>query len=367
MTRVQRKADWRLKALLFLIALFGVGSLCIGLFLIPPGYLLLILHDRVFGQDFSSQKAIMTVDGADARIKGLPVAGGVGYFFGRLPSGPHHVRWTVDGYVPGDLPVVVAPWPNVPQTRIEAALKPDFGRLRIVGTDAVTGKVLTVPLEATLDARAGNSKGSEVLFPFATKGSHKVTVSAKGYCANTKDVVITPGSVAQVEMALSPQLKPDEVARFILNWDQGPDDVDAHVVAKLEGDLKEEHVYWSRKNFAKEGQDVVFLDIDMQHPGGFETVTIRKGFSGTFQYHLVNYSLLNAKRNHDPLPPALGDANAQIKLYTESDCNPRVFTVPRTCTKAVWQLVSIDVTQDGSVTVRPENQCVDAPRGQQLK
>lgn len=365
MSLTLRKGDWKPSAMLVAAALVGVAPLLLGLFLVPPGHLVLHLRDRVFGVDITGRQALVSLDGREVTLSPRPLGAAAVFDFGAVPSGPHQLQWAVEGYAGGGQAVSVAPRARVNATIVEANLMPEFGSLTVKGVDAVTNRGLAAPIEATLAGVQGTASGNSALFPEVARGQHGVKAWARGYCPESATVTVAAGQTTTATMALSPAIAPDEVARFVLQWDQGPGDIDAHVFILASGEKTERHVFWDAKSTEKNGLPMATLDVDRRQPGGFETVTVRKGFSGRFRYQVVNYSLLETRHRKQPLPPRLSASGAQVRLYVSGDCKPRVFTVPASCEDLEWFVVELAVDAAGLVTVTPENQCVPGPpRGQ---
>ena len=364
MNMPSRPRDWRLTAILLLVALPGLAGLLIGLFLEAPGHLELVMRDGVFDFPLAGRRTVLLFDGREGIYTPKPQGDGAAIALGAVPAGPHLFQWRVDGYEPGEQRITVEPWTRVPLTRIEATLRPQFGRIAVNAVNARTNERIAVPVTVTMDG-AEEQTGSGVVSLLAPPGKHSLSARADGYCPAQKTATVAAMETAKASIPLPPNLGPDEVARIVLLWDVPPEDIDAHVLIKLDGEKAERHVYWKAMDTEKNERPVTALDVDMRHPGGFETVTIKKGFPGHYRYAVENFSLLLARANHRPEPANLTHSGATVRLYLKGSCDPQVFTVPSGCDDLEWMVMELAVDAAGNVTVNPENRCLKGPRGRQ--
>jgi uncharacterized protein YfaP (DUF2135 family) len=361
-----REKDRRLTGLLVLFAVFGVGALLIGLFLVPPGHLVLVLRDGVFGLSLEHRRTTITLDDISLTLVPRPMGNGDAYDLGRIVSGPHRLRWHVAGYAEGEQTVRVDSIVTTPRTVVQADVRPEFGMAAVHGLDTTTGQAVRGTLAATMDGSEGKASGIAVLFTDLPPGQHAFQAAAAGYCPDSGSATIRIGEKTDASIYLTPTLGPDELARFVLTWDHLPADVDSHLFVKLDGAKDERHVFWKGKSIVKDGKVIATLDVDRRQPGGVETLTIKKGFAGRFRYQVVNYSLLEALRNKQPQPPSLPASKASVRFYDNDGCHPAIFTVPGACTDIGWTVLDIVVDASGAKNVTTINQCIHTVDGQKF-
>lgn len=366
MSQALRPRDWRLSAIVLLVSLPGLASLVIGLFLVPPGYVLLVLRDPVFGLPLAERRMVIGLDGQEVAVRPRSLDTGVAVALGPMAAGPHRLQWTVAGYDRGERGITVESMVKVPQTRVEALLRPDFGQVELQTVDAVTNRPLPVPVAAAVADVQGKSSGSTVIFHEVPRGTHPIKASATGYCPESGSVTVAAGEIAKPSLVLVPTIGADEAVRCVLQWNKGPDDIDAHLHIRLDDESSDRNIFFKAKETKKGDRLVAGLDIDMLHPGGMETITIKKGFPGQYRYAVENFSVLHARATHQPLPPNLAASEAQVRVYVSGDCTPHVYSVPTGCDETEWVVVDMTVDAAGVVTFRPENRCVQAQSGQKV-
>jgi len=345
-----RQKDWRLTAVLLLVGLLGLIPLSVGFFVEQPGHLTVIFRDTVFQTDITTRRSVLAIDGRVISASVRASKEGAAFDLGTVPASAHSVRWEIDGFGKGERTVTVYPM-REGESSLVIDLKPQFGRVEVQGTDAVTNERLTVPAEVNLGAGRQEMRSATILFADVSPGLHTVRMQAEGYCPEERTVSVSAGETAKASVALSPSLGRDEAARIILEWNHAPDDLDAHVYINLADEKSERHVYWNAMQSDKGGQRVVSLDVDKRTPGGFETVTIRQGFPGQYTYMIHNYSLWRAMRIKGPLPPNMAAADPRVRLYVSGDCKPRVFQLPAFHNDLGWMVVELIVDENGFISV----------------
>jgi len=359
-----RPVTWGIRAFLLLMVLMGGACLALPFFLTPPGYLVLIVHDRVFGSDILSHRAVISVGGLPAVVTPKPVKGGAMYDLGMVPSGDRVLSWDIEGYAKGERALNVSPMAIVPVTSLEADLQPVFGQVKLRVVDAVTNMALASDVEVRLDGIQVKSSGLTIPFTEIPAGEHGLSAKAVGYCPVNGKVKVLAGKTVEVTLPLSRELAPDEAARFVLQWTQDPEDIDAHLFVDFEGDKKQQHVYFKNTSVTKRSLTAATLDVDMRQPGGMETVTIKMGNPGKFEYLVHNYSRFLAISNKKTLPRGLSESKAEVRLYVAGECDPMVFPVPVDCDELVWAVAVVEVGVDGKLTVTSENKSFVKPKWQ---
>jgi hypothetical protein len=347
-----RQRDWKFTAVLLLIGLIGLAPLTIGFFVEQPGRLVVIFRDPVFSTDLTGRKCVLSLDGKI--VTGTlqrSREGGLGVFdLGLMDAAFHTVQWDVQGFSKGGRSVEVLPKRIQMESRLAVDLKPEFGRVEVQGLNAVTKENLTTRAVVRLGDGKGELKDGTVMFTDVPPGRHTVYLQADGYCEAERMIKVAAAETATTFVALSPSMNQKEVARIILDWKQAPDDLDAHLLINLAGEKTRHHVFYKAKQSDRNGRRVASLDVDMRVTGGFETITIEKGFKGRFVYVVHNYSEWDAMVHRRTLPPHMANAEPRVRLYL-GDCNPRVFGVPESQTGLEWTVLEIEVDENGLVSV----------------
>ncbi len=351
MTQTLRKKDWRLTALLILVALVGLVPLGAGFFVEQPGRLVVLFRDNVFQSDIAPRQSTLTLDGKVIPASIRVSEKGAVFDLGRVAASSHTVGWTIEGFAKGEGAVTVLPTSVQPESTMIVDLRPEFGRVEVRGADATTNRVLAAPSLVILGADRKQMGSGVVLFSDVPPGVHKVHLQADGYCPDEQTVRVSAAETTQVTLTLSPSLDDDEAARIILEWNNAPEDLDGHLVVHLADEKTIRHICWYAMKSDKGGRPIASLDVDMRKPGGFETITVRKGFSGSYVYLVSNYSRRKAQHAKLPLPPNMDAADPNVRLYVNGDCKPRTFRLPASHNDLEWMVVELTVNNDGFISV----------------
>ncbi|MGZ5444202.1 MAG: hypothetical protein ACXW5U_20435 [Thermoanaerobaculia bacterium] len=328
--------DRRAVVLLSLLVVIGMGLLAIPWFLTPPAYLDLALRDSVFGADLSRMQVTVT-DEATGKAMTTAVHR-IGNTFvariGRINSGKSAYRAQVPGYKPGRARIDAAALQNV---REPVDLHPTFGRLEISPVNATRRDE---PVAATVKegARIVTPEPQRTVIVDLPPGKHRLTADAAGFCPSDREFEVHEGKVTKSVLPLSPDLKEDEIARFVLGWRNEPRDLDSHFRKDdAVGFPHPAHLYWRQKT-ATFGNGDVFarLDVDELYPGRYETVTVRANAVGEYKYFVHLFSGLGK----------IDDAEAIVQVYTRG-CKVRTFTPPPQCTHTIWYVVGVRSRADG--------------------
>lgn len=339
----------RAAGLLVVMILAGAGLLIIPWLLTPPAYLDLQVRDPVFGSDLSKYQVTVT-DGETGKTRSVPVqriGGGFLARIGRINSGKGVYTARIDGYKPGTARVQAA---ALQQVRVPVDLTPAFGRLELSIVDATsTGN----PVAATVKegARGVTTEPQPTLTLDLPPGTHRFSGTASGFCESNRDVEIHEGKVTKAALPMSPDLKGDEIARFVLGWRNEPRDLDTHFrKADAVGFPHPAHVFFAHKTgFLPNGTSFARLDVDELYPGAYETLTVRDTAVGDFVYFVHVYQGTGTIR----------DAGATVQVYTRG-CQVRTFVPPANCGFRVWTMANLHYA-NGRVDLTDVQQC--SPEG----
>lgn len=335
----------RAAGLLVVMILAGAGLLVIPWFLTPPAYLDLQVRDPVFGSDLSKYQVTVT-DNETGKTRSVPVQRSGGGFLariGRINSGKGMYTARIDGYKPGTARVQAA---ALQQVRVPVDLAPAFGRLELSMVNATsTGN----PVAATVKegSRSVTTEPQRTLTLDLPPGTHRFSAEASGFCESNREYEIHEGKVTKAALPLSPDLKGDEIARFVLGWRSEPRDLDTHFrKSDAVGFPHPAHVFFGHKTgVLPNNVSFARLDVDELYPGAYETLTVRDSAAGDFVYFVHAYQGTGM----------VGDAGATVQLYTRG-CQVKTFTPPSNCGFRVWTVTNLRYA-NGRVETTDVQQC----------
>ncbi|PYQ27551.1 MAG: hypothetical protein DMF56_19410 [Acidobacteria bacterium] len=325
--------------------LAGIGLLAIPWFLTPPAYLDLALRDAVFASDLSKHRVTVTDDQTGKTMSAAVqrIGGGFVARLGRINSGSGVYTARIDGYKPGTARVQAA---ALQQVRVPVDLTPAFGRLELSIVDATsTGN----PVAATVNegSRGVTSEPQRTLTLDLPPGTHRFSATAAGFCESNREFEIREGKVTKAALPMSPDLKDDEIARFVLGWRNEPRDLDTHF-RKMDavGFPHPAHVFFGHKiGVLPNNVSFARLDVDELYPGAYETLTVRNSAVGDFVYFVHAYQGTGM----------IGDAGATVQVYTRG-CQVKTFSPPSNCGFRVWTVANLHYG-NGRVETTDVQQC----------
>jgi hypothetical protein len=337
--------DRRAVVLLSFLIVVGMAMLAIPWLLTPPAYLDIALRDAAFGSDLSKYQVTVT-DETTGKSLMAPIRSIGGAFIariGRINSGKGIYRAQIAGYRPG-LARIDAP--ALQSVRAPVDLQPTFGRLEITPVNATRRDE---PVAATMKEgdRSVAPEPQRTIVIDLPPGKHRLVANAPGYCPSDREFDVQAAKVTKVVLPLSPDLREDEIARFVLGWRNEPRDLDSHFFKpEAMSPAAPTHLYYGRKAVSlPDGRVFATLDVDELYPGRYETVTVRASAAGDFKYFIHRYSGLGT----------IGEADAMVQLYTRG-CSVRTFVPPPVCTQNVWNVAGLH-NRDGHVDVTDSQNC----------
>lgn len=339
------RKEGRARAVLALAIVLGLALASVPFFLTPPAYLDLVLRDNVLGSNLAGQRVVVTDDATGKRITAAvqKIGGAFLARVGRINSGKSAYTARLDGYKPAVAHVQAA---ALEKLRLPVDLKPIFGRLDIATVDATK---LDEPVAATV--REGNRALSQaperVVSVTLPPGRHDFSAQATGFCPTTREFDVREGVVSKVTFPLSPDLKDDELARFVLYWPNEPRDLDSHFRrVGTSGFPNPAHVFFRHKTGSTPSGDVfAHLDVDQLYPGRYETVTVRSAAAGDFEYFVHLYAGFGT----------LGGSGAAVQVYTRG-CDVKTYSVPRDCAQRIWAVTTLH-NSSGRLSFTDQQRC----------
>ncbi len=329
----------------------GIALLTIPWFLTPPAYLDLALRDSVFDADLTKSRLTLTDDRTGKSM--VVQIRRIGDMFiarvGRINSGSSAYTARLEGYKPGIAHVQAAALQNV---RVPVDLKPIFGRLEISTFNAMRA---AEPVDAIVKdrTRAITPAPQRVVTVDLPPGRHHFSAQAPGYCSAEREFDVRAGQITKAALPLSPDLKDDEVARFVLGWRSDPRDLDTHFwKTDTPRFPSPQTVFFQNKNgVLPNGDTFARLDVDELYPGRYETLTVRDTADGEFRYFIHVYQGTGT----------IADAGATVQVYTRG-CQVRTFNPPPDCTFPIWNVTNLQYDA-GRVQLTERQTCEPAGTG----
>lgn len=326
----------------------GIAILAIPWFLTPPAFLDLVLRDSAFGADLSRHQVTVT-DEATGKMMTLPIRRAGGAFvasIGRVNSGKGAFRAVVTGYQPRVARIDATALQTL---RTPVDLIPTFGRVEITPVSAIR-RDEPVPATMKEGTRVLTQERQRTVVVDLPPGKHRLSAEAPGFCPSDREYDVVAGKVTKAVLPLSPDLKDDEIARFVLGWKNEPRDLDSHFFRPpVLSILLDTHLYYGRKRVESGGQAFATLDVDELYPGKYETVTVRSTATGHHRYVIHRYAGFGT----------IADADARVEVYTRG-CRMQTFTPPQSCSQNVWKVADLQ-NVDGRVDLMPLDNCEEIP------
>jgi len=212
----------------------------------------------------------------------------------------------------------------------------EFNVLTLRFSHAVTGK----PIESAevsiqnIGEYVTDFEG-KVEFPAPEEdGFYGVQFEKEDFITSVFKIEIMAQTLFFNRFSVSPHLPLGSV-RIVLDWDETPRDLDAHLV-------KQEAYHISYRNKKVSDDGLARLDRDDTDGHGPETITANEvDARASYVYFVHNYSNRNDKNS-----PFLSESKACVKLYGDGDRLLHVYQVPRNHTGRVWPVFRI---KDGKI------------------
>ena len=143
------------------------------------------------------------------------------------------------------------------------------------GINILTGEIVKT---ITTDSNGNYSTTLET-------GAYTFSISATGYTSTSATINVFGNESRQKDLSLSPILSEGNM-RIVINWGEHPEDLDSHLVKKINGS-QEYHIYYSNPN----GTNGDNLDHDDVTSYGPETVTINNvDTTAIYTYYVHHYA-----------------------------------------------------------------------------
>lgn len=344
-------------ALLIVLFLGGVATLLAPFWIPPPATLLLVLSDSAFGTSLEGVQAQVL----DLRT-GTPVSGQVGVegldyaiLIPRMQSGEVDLEVQVEGFELASVSAMLVP---LAVNRVPIELVPTFGLLEVAPVDATTSSILSsaqIELDPSEEVEPFVVLNAEPMRIPLEPGTYQARGSALGFCEAERSASVRASEVTRLNLPLSPEVGSRERARFILDWGNDPEDLDAHVlVSQTSEAMRQEHLFFRQLEVhSRSNKLVATLDVDWRRSEWFETVTILNELDkGVFQYFVHLY----AGRG------SLGDSDGLVEIVTDGCSSRKTYRAPPGCSERFWYVADL-VTEGSETNVVDRGECrAEIPR-----
>jgi len=213
---------------------------------------------------------------------------------------------------------------------IDDAFNEMGGKLSLHFFDAITGK--PIPNGAVNIEKIGDFSSDldgTVQFDIPEQDdAYKVVFTKDGYIESTFKIEIVVGTIFFNRFSISPQM-PVEKLRIVLDWDQSPNDLDAHF-------LKQGRYHVSYRNMRISSDKITMLDRDDMDGFGPETITSTK----IDKEAVYNYLVHDYSNRNNPQSDLLCKSKATIKVFGNNQLL-YVFQIPKEIVGTTWSVFKI--------------------------
>lgn len=182
------------------------------------------------------------------------------------------------------------------------------GKLTLRFINAVDGNAV---IDATINidglGEYTSDRQGRVLFDVPEDGTYSMVFSKEGFISANLKFDIMLGTIFYNRFSVSPKIDMGTI-RIVLDWDDNPKDLDAHLVK--EGGY---HISYRDKNSSADGKAI--LDRDDLDGYGPETITITD-VDDDAEYKFYVKDFTNRDRNNSK---RLSKSKARIKIYGEGE------------------------------------------------
>jgi hypothetical protein len=172
-------------------------------------------------------------------------------------------------------------------------------------------------------------EGKALFKPPFDNGQLKVEFKCKGYVPSIFKIEIMAGSIFLNRFSISPNLLQGAI-RIVLDWDQEPKDLDAHL-------MKEGAYHISYRDMRASSDGKVTLDHDATHGYGPETITVNSiDKDGTYEFVVHNFSEIHKNNSR-----GLSESKGSVKVYSSTGLL-KMYQVPTDQSGLYWKVFRIE-------------------------
>lgn len=279
-----------------------------------------------------------TVSLVDTQLSDTTDAAG-DYTLPSVPRGSYTLSVTATNYATYTATIVVSP--GIATTE-NVALERLTGHVEGIVKNATNGQAINGATVKLNGSTMSTETTGAYRFDSVPVGTYTLEGSATGFAATTRSVTVQADQTTTADLNLSPTLSAGEL-RIVLTWNDTPADLDAHFWLPS---TNKYHVYYpSTQRGSETSCPFVALDRDDIDGRGPETVTIKRGYAGTYTYAVRDYTNRNQSQS-----TALSSSGALVQIFEGSTVRAS-FDVPAGRTGAWWKVFTLDFNASTSTWV----------------
>lgn len=142
-------------------------------------------------------------------------------------------------------------------------------------------------------------------------GTYYLELEKDGYISENRSVYVAANAdEVTCNCAMSPVMEAEEM-RFVLTWNDTPQDLDAHLIGSSSDGTNVHIAYYKKNARDSSGNEIANLDKDDTNGNGVETITL-KDTQGVYEYIVHDYSEDGAYES------TMTYSGAQVKIYRGS-------------------------------------------------
>ena len=169
------------------------------------------------------------------------------------------------------------------------------------------------------------------MYNTTSEGGTAISITADGFAGYyDNSLIINPNETVYYNASISPI--DDNWLRFVLNWDDSPEDLDIHLITSSS------HIYYGNPGDESE-YPYATLDVDVTEGYGPETITIGQASPEDYKIYVYNYTQ----------DPGISESQAVIQAYSFGQ---QIFTInaPREGNGLYWHVADFN-GQTGTYTL----------------
>ena len=166
----------------------------------------------------------------------------------------------------------------------------------------------------------------------------------------TNTVLVTNPGARAVAVVTDTAVDPDAPITITLDWGSQPQDLDVHLVGSTNSETVD--VSYRHPTWVVGTETAAFLDVDDRDGDGPEIIQIDTRIPGTYLLYIDNFS------NNDQLTAS----KATVTVSDQKSAQIVEFSVPSTGTERYWSVFTLEIAEDGTVTIDAVGDEVGEPK-----
>lgn len=246
-------------------------------------------------------------------------------------------------------PVIIAA--NI-QNTVSAQVSGPTGTLTGTITNAQNGAPISGATVAVGTRTTTTNASGVYTLTLVPAGARTIATSAVGFTSRTDSVTVVASGSTAFNASLVPGSSLTTGVAIVLNWEEGPMDLDSHLVGPNNAGGRF-HCYFLDSN----PETFVALDVDATDGLGPETISIGQVSGafvpGTYNCYVHHYSGAGTFASSGGVVTVFS-STGQIAQF-------RVANATGTSSLRYWAVCALDITAAGAVTVTPTQQFTSTP------